>query len=143
MISIEAIVRPERVRLVTEALRGVGCPGFYYYNVMGQGQQHGVEVFVGRGGQMTTRPSVPKMVIRTVVDDSMREKIIDAIIESARGADEGDIGDGKIFVSTVGGAVRVSTGERGNAAIAPRVGEDTLRRLIKLGIGRPNTSDWR
>ena len=83
----------ERVELVTEALKEVGCPGFYYYNVMEQDQQHGVEVFVGRGGQMTTRPSVPKTVIRAVVDDTMRDKIIDAIIESARGADEGDIGD--------------------------------------------------
>ena len=117
MISIEAIVRQERVGLVTEALKEAGCPGFYYYNIAGQGQQHGVEVFVGRGAQMATRSSVPKTIIRTVVDDSMRDKIIDAIIESARGPGEGDIGDGKIFVSTVEDAVRVRTGERGNAAI--------------------------
>ena len=52
MISIEAIVRPERVSHVCEAMAKAGCKGFYYTNVTGQGQQGGVEVFVGRGGQM-------------------------------------------------------------------------------------------
>ena len=117
MISIEAIVRPERVNQVTKALEEAGCPGFYYYNITGQGRQRGVEVFVGRGAQMATRSAVPKTVIRTVVDDDMKEKIIDAIIGSARGPGEGDIGDGKIFVSTVEDAVRVRTGERGSAAV--------------------------
>ncbi len=55
MISIEAIVRPERVSQVTAALVEAGCPGFYFYNITGEGRQRGVEVFVGRGGQMATR----------------------------------------------------------------------------------------
>ncbi len=117
MISIEAIVRPERVGQVTQALEEAGCPGFYYYNITGQGRQRGVEVFVGRGAQMATRSSVPKTVIRTVVPDDMKDKIVDAILESARGPGEGDIGDGKIFVSAVEDAVRVRTGERGEAAV--------------------------
>ena len=117
MISSEAIVRPERVTQVTQALEEAGCPGFYYYNITGQGRQRGVEVFVGRGAQMATRSSVPKTVIRTVVPDDMKEKIIDAILGSARGPGEGDIGDGKIFVSVVEDAVRVRTGERGEAAV--------------------------
>ncbi len=117
MISIEAIVRPERVGQVTQALEEVGCPGFYYYNITGQGRQRGVEVFVGRGAQMATRSSVPKTVIRTVVADDMKDKIIDAIIGSARGPGEGDIGDGKIFVTAVEDAVRVRTGERGADAV--------------------------
>lgn len=117
MISIEAIVRPERVTQVTKALEDAGCPGFYYYNITGQGRQRGVEVFVGRGAQMATRSSVPKTVIRTVVPDDMKDKIVDAILASARGPGEGDIGDGKIFVSAVEDAVRVRTGERGEAAV--------------------------
>ncbi len=117
MISIEAIVRPERVGQVTQALEDAGCPGFYYYNITGQGRQRGVEVFVGRGAQMATRSSVPKTVIRTVVADDMKDKIIDAIIASARGPGEGDIGDGKIFVTAVEDAVRVRTGERGADAV--------------------------
>ncbi len=117
MISIEAIVRPERVSQVTAALEDAGCPGFYYYNITGQGRQHGVEVFVGRGGQMATRSTVPKTVIRTVVPEDIKDKIIDAIIGAARGPGEGAIGDGKIFISTVEDAVRVRTNERGEAAI--------------------------
>ena len=117
MIRSGAIVRPERVTQVTQALEEAGCPGFYYYNITGQGRQRGVEVFVGRGAQLATRSSVPKTVIRTVVPDDMKEKIIDAILGSARGPGEGDIGDGKIFVSVVEDAVRVRTGERGEAAV--------------------------
>ena len=117
MLSIEAIVRPERVHAVTDALEDVGCQGFYYYNITGQGRQRGVEVFVGRGGQMATRSSVPKTLIRTVVEDAMKDKVIDAIMQAAKGPGEGAIGDGKIFVSAVEEVVRVRTGERGAAAI--------------------------
>ncbi|MCX6021758.1 MAG: P-II family nitrogen regulator [Chloroflexi bacterium] len=117
MISIEAIVRPERVPDVTQAMEHAGCQGFYYVNVTGEGRQRGVEVFVGRGGQMARRHSVPKTLIRTVVPDEMKDAVIAAIIEAARGAGEGEIGDGKIFVTQVLDAVRVRTGERGEAAI--------------------------
>ena len=117
MISIEAIVRPERVSYVTHALEEAGCQGFYYVNVTGQGQQRGVEVFVGRGGQMARRSAVPKTLIRTVVPDDMKDAVIAAIIKSARGEGAGEIGDGKIFVTPVLDAVRVRTGEQGDAAI--------------------------
>jgi nitrogen regulatory protein P-II 1 len=117
MISIEAIVRPERVNQVAEALEQAGCQGFYYYNITGQGRQRGVEVFVGRGGQMAHRSSIPKTLIRTVVDESMKEKVIAAIVEAARSPGDGEIGDGKIFVTPVLDAVRVRTGETGGDAI--------------------------
>jgi len=117
MISIEAIVRPERVSQVTAALVEAGCPGFYYYNITGQGRQNGVEVFVGRGGQMATRSTVPKTLIRTVVNDDQKDSIVAAIIAAAKGSGEGAIGDGKIFVSQVEDAVRVRTGDQGPAAI--------------------------
>lgn len=117
MISIEAVVRPERINYVIAAMAAAGCQGFYYYNVTGQGRQGGVEVFVGRGGQMTTRASVPKTVVRTVVSENLKERVIQAIISSARGIGEGAIGDGKIFISTVEDAVRVRTEERGDAAL--------------------------
>ena len=117
MISIEAIVRPERVSQVTAALVDAGCPGFYYYNITGQGRQQGVEVFVGRGGQMTTRSTVPKTVIRTVVSEDQKDAIVAAIMGAAKSAGDGEIGDGKIFVSTVEDAVRVRTGEHGAEAI--------------------------
>tara|TARA_B100000315_G_scaffold188563_1_gene178281 strand:+ start:7030 stop:7383 length:354 start_codon:yes stop_codon:yes gene_type:complete len=117
MISIEAIFRPERINMVMTALQEAGCQGFYYYNVTGQGRQGGVEVFVGRGGQMVTRNSSPKTVIRTVVSDDMKEKVIAAINEAARSPGEGAIGDGKIFISKIDDAIRVRTDERGESAM--------------------------
>ena len=117
MISIEAIVRPERIHQVTEALQAAGCQGFYYCNVTGEGRQRGVEVFVGRGGTMASRSSVPKTLIRTVVADDMKDAVIAAIIEAARTPDEGEIGDGKIFVTPILDVARVRTGERGEAAV--------------------------
>ena len=117
MISIEAIVRPERVSQVTAALVDAGCPGFYYYNITGQGRQHGVEVFVGRGGQMATRSTVPKTLIRTVVDEGQKDAIVAAIMAAAKGEGEGAIGDGKIFVTPMLDLARVRTNERGEAAL--------------------------
>ena len=117
MISIEAVVRPERVGQVTDALLATGCSGFYYYNVTGQGQQRGVEVIVGRAGQVATRSSLPKTIIRTVVRDDMQEAVVAAIVEAARSPGEGVIGDGKIFVSPVASVIRVRTGERDDMAI--------------------------
>ena len=53
MIKIEAIIRPERINEVTNSLVKVGCAGFHYQNVTGQGQQQGVEIFTGRGGPVS------------------------------------------------------------------------------------------
>ncbi len=117
MISIEAVIRPERINHVTEALKDAGCQGFYYSNVTGEGRQRGVEVFVGRGGAVANRHAVPKTLIRTIIHDDMKEAVIEAIINAARTPGEGEIGDGKIFISPVADVVRVRTGERGEEAV--------------------------
>jgi len=117
MIKIEAIIRPERVSQVSAALQDAGCGGFHYLNVTGQGQQHGVEVFTGRGGRTATRAAMPKTLLVTVVKDDMKEAVIEAIVGSARSEGEPAIGDGKIFISSVADVVRVRTGERGESAI--------------------------
>ena len=117
MIKIEAIIRPERINQVASALEEAGCGGFHYQNVTGQGQQKGVEVFTGRGGRMATRSALSKTLVVTVVPDNMKETVIDAIIDAARGPDGGQIGDGKIIVSPIEDVVRVRTGERGESAI--------------------------
>ena len=116
MIKIEAIIRPERVNSVTEALERAGCGGFHYQNITGQGQQGGVDVFTGRGGMMA-KAAVSKTLLVTIVPDEMKEAVIEAIIDSARGPDGGQIGDGKIIVSPVEDVIRVRTGERGEPAI--------------------------
>ncbi len=116
MIKIEAIVRPERINSVTEALEQAGCGGFHYQNVTGQGKQRGVEVFTGRGGQLI-RAAGSKTLVATVVPDGLREAVVNAVIEAARSPGGGQIGDGKIIITQVEDVIRVRTGEHGEAAI--------------------------
>ncbi len=117
MIKIEAIVRPERIGTVAEALDAAGCGGYNYVNVTGRGKQQGIEVFTGRGSTTMRRSALPKVMITTVVSDEKKEEVVNAIIGAARSDDEGNIGDGKIFVSPVTEVIRVRTGERDDAAL--------------------------
>lgn len=117
MIKIEAIVRPERVNMVVDSLDAAGCGGFHISNVTGRGNQQGIEVFTGRGGQVAHRTSLPKAVITTVVNDEQKDAVIEAIINAARSEGDGAVGDGKIFISSVSEVVRVRTGERDEAAL--------------------------
>ena len=117
MIKIEAIVRPDRINIVIDALDAAGWRGFNVQNVNGRGQQQGVEVFTGRGATTATRTSLRKAMITTVVQDSDKEKIIDVILGSAKSSEEGAIGDGKIFISPVSEVIRVRTGERDESAL--------------------------
>jgi nitrogen regulatory protein PII len=117
MIKIEAIVRPERIGAVVDAMDAAGCGGYNYVNVTGRGKQQGIEVFTGRGASTTRRMALPKVLITTVIEDSKKEAVIAAIVAAARSGDEGNIGDGKIFVSHVAEVVRVRTGERDGDAL--------------------------
>ena len=117
MIKIEAVIRPERVNPVVDALIDAGCGGYHVANVSGKGTQQGVEVFPGRGATTTTRAALPKSIITTVVSASMKDAVVNAIIEAAKSGEEGQIGDGKIFVSPVSEVIRVRTGERDSAAL--------------------------
>ena len=117
MIKIEAVVRPERVNLVVEALLDAGVGGYHISNVSGKGTQQGVEVFTGRGAATTTRAALPKTVITTVVKADIKDAVVEAIVNASRSGDEGQIGDGKIFVSPVSEVIRVRTGETDEAAL--------------------------
>jgi nitrogen regulatory protein P-II 1 len=117
VLKIEAIVRPDRINIVIEALNEVDCRGFNVQNLNGRGQQQGVEVFTGRGATTATRTSLPKALITIVVTDEDKEKIVEAILNSARSSEEGTIGDGKIFVSPISEVIRVRTGERNEEAL--------------------------
>ena len=66
---------------------------------------------------MAHRATVPKTLIRTVVNEDQKDVIIAAILAAAKGPGDGEIGDGKIFLSHVDDAVRVRTGEHGADAI--------------------------
>lgn len=113
MKKIELIIRPEKLNDVKEALDDLGFHGMNVTQVTGRGSQRGI-VHQGRGGETVTVDMLPKVKIEVVVPDLAVERVIDAVIQSAR---TGNIGDGKIFVMPVEEAVRVRTGERGDVAI--------------------------
>ena len=83
----------------------------------GKGTQQGVEVFTGRGAATTTRSALPKTVITTVIKTDIKDAVVEAIVNASRSGDEGQIGDGKIFVSPVSEVIRVRTGETDEAAL--------------------------
>ena len=113
MNKVEAIVRPEKLEAVKEALAAAGFVGLNIINVTGRGVQKGI-VHAGRGGEEYRVDMLPKCRIELVVKDADTEKVVGLIVGAAR---TGTIGDGKIFVSPVADAIRVRTGERGDAAL--------------------------
>jgi nitrogen regulatory protein P-II 1 len=111
--KIEAIIRPEKLEAVKNALAAEGFAGLNVVNVVGRGVQKGV-VYVGRAGQKQSVDMLPKAKLELVVRSSDTERAVNAIIAAAR---TGNIGDGKIFITPVSEVIRVRTGERGDAAI--------------------------
>ncbi len=113
MQKIEAIIRPEKLDAVKNALAGAGVTGLNIVHVTGRGVQKGI-VHMGRGGESYEVDMLPKVKIEVVVADSNVEKLVKTICDAAS---TGHIGDGKIFVLPVADAIRVRTGERGDAAL--------------------------
>jgi nitrogen regulatory protein P-II 1 len=113
MQKIEAIIRPEKLDDVKNALASAGVSGLNIVHVTGRGVQKGI-VHMGRGGESYEVDMLPKVKIEVVVPDSAADGIVDAV---CRAAGTGHIGDGKIFVIPVADAIRVRTGERGDAAL--------------------------
>lgn len=112
MIKIEAIVRPSHLEEVKEAIKALDLGGITVSQVMGCGRQKGyTEVY--RGTQVAIN-ILPKIKIEIVVPNNCEAAVIEAICTAAR---LGEIGDGKIFVSDIRDAIRIRTGERGDAAL--------------------------
>ncbi len=112
MKKIEAIIKPFKLDDVKEALTELGNFGMTISEVKGFGRQKGhTELY--RGAEYVI-DFLPKIKIEIAVDDEMVEKVVEAIAESAR---TGKVGDGKIFILPVDDAVRIRTGERGEAAL--------------------------
>jgi len=113
MQKIEAIIRPEKLDDVKNALAQAGIVGLNVVHVTGRGVQKGI-VHMGRGGETYEVDMLPKVKIEVVVKDSDVERLVQLIRSSAR---TGNIGDGKIFLMPVADAIRVRTDERGDAAL--------------------------
>ena len=113
MNKIEAIIRPEKLDDVKNALSAAGYAGMNIVHVTGRGVQRGI-VHQGRGGETYTVDMLPKVKVEVVVADKDVDKVVDMIVKAAR---TGNIGDGKIFIMPVTDSIRVRTGERGDAAV--------------------------
>ena len=111
MKKIEAIIRPSALRSVLDGLKAVGYPGVTVLEVSGHGKQKGItESYRGQ----TTEGLLPKLMVVAVVDNDQAEEVVAVISKAAK---TGEIGDGKIFVSTVDNAYRIRTGDKGDKAI--------------------------
>ena len=114
MERIEAIIRPERINIVKEALAEAGLVGLNVTQVTGRGAQVGIQVGGPRGVGSYTVDMLPKAKLELVVRDDQTQQAIDIIMANSR---TGDVGDGKIFVTDLEQVVRIRTGETGSDAI--------------------------
>ncbi len=112
MKKIEAIIKPFKLDEVKEALQEVGLQGMTVVEAKGFGRQKGhTELY--RGAEYVV-DFLPKLKLELVVADDQVEPALEAIQTAAK---TGKIGDGKIFVSSVEQAIRIRTGESGEAAL--------------------------
>ncbi len=112
MKKIEAIIKPFKLDEVKEALHDVGLQGITVIEAKGFGRQKGhTELY--RGAEYVV-DFLPKVKIELVLEDSLVERAIEAIMQVAA---TGRIGDGKIFVSTIDEVIRIRTGETGADAV--------------------------
>jgi nitrogen regulatory protein PII len=107
MKLIKSIVRPNKVDEVKDALAKMNVAGMTVTEVRGHGKQKG-HTAIYRGQEYNVS-LLPKMEVETVVQDSMVDDAIKAIIEAAR---TGEIGDGRVFVLPVGESFKIRTGEK-------------------------------
>jgi len=111
--KIEAIIKPFKTEAVKEALAEVGVEGMTLSEVRGFGRQKGhSEIY--RGSEYTV-DFLPKVKFEIVVPDESAQKVVQAILSSAK---TGKIGDGKVFVTEVEEAIRIRTDERGGEAVS-------------------------
>jgi nitrogen regulatory protein P-II 1 len=113
MKKVEAIIKPFKLEEVKDALSKVSVQGLTVSEVKGFGRQKGHKELY-RGAEYVVE-FLPKIKLEIVVVDEMVEEVVKAIVETAS---TGRIGDGKIFVLPVDEAVRIRTGESGDAVLS-------------------------
>jgi nitrogen regulatory protein P-II 1 len=113
MNKIEAIIQPDQLTAVKDALVEAGIEGMTVTVVQGFGRQKGQ--YVSFRGAKYAVEFLSKLRIETIVPAEMTDQIVSLIARTAR---TGAIGDGKVFVSPITEVVRIRTGERGLKAIS-------------------------
>ena len=112
MKLITAIIKPFKLEEVRQALTDIGLQGMTVTEVKGYGRQKGhTEIY--RGAEYAVS-FLPKIKIEVVVSTAQVDKAIESIVKAAK---TGQIGDGKIFVSTIDHTLRIRTGESDDAAL--------------------------
>ena len=112
MKKIEAIIRPHKLDDVREALLEAGLRGMTVIEVKGIGRQKGhTEVYRGSEYQIDF---LPKIKIEVVVADSLLDTAVKIILKTGK---TGEVGDGKLFVSTIDEVIRIRTDESGESAL--------------------------
>ena len=123
MKLITAVVRPERLRAVKEALFRAGVTGMTLSRVSGHGGER--EVVEHYRGSALVLEFREKVRIEMAVSDPFVEPTIEAILSAAQ---TGEVGDGKIFVQPLDRVIRIRTGERDTAALTPVTADEVQRR---------------
>jgi len=111
MKKIEAIVRKTKFEEVKEALHDAGIEFFSFWEARGVGMARESRVYRGIAYDTST---IERLYLEIVVRDVNLDKTIDALVKSAR---TGEVGDGKIFVSTIDDSIRIRTGEKGDESL--------------------------
>lgn len=112
MKKIDAIIKPFRLEDVKEALNEIGIKGMTVTEVRGFGRQKGhTEIY--RGAEYTV-DFLPKIKLEVVTSNELASRAVEAIQKSAR---TGEIGDGKIFITSIEEAIRIRTGEKNEEAL--------------------------
>ena len=112
MKKVEAIIKPFKLDDVREALAQVGVNGITVTEVKGFGRQKGHSEMY-RGAEYNV-DFLPKIKLEIIIEDSLLDRVIEAIMQTAQ---TGKIGDGKIFVLDVERVIRIRTGEENEDAV--------------------------
>ncbi|MDY0083225.1 MAG: P-II family nitrogen regulator [Ignavibacteriaceae bacterium] len=113
MKEIKAIIRPIKLLEVIEALQQIkGLPGVTISEIIGFGKERAKD----SSDKVVYEKVefVPRTKLEVVVDDKMAEEVVNAIQKNAK---TNNPGDGKIFITTVDGVVKIRTNERGEIAL--------------------------
>ena len=112
--NIVAVIASEKVGMVVDALKKIGVGGFTIFDAKGRGKGKRSQLAGSRGTGSYTAEFNTKNYVFTVVDDSLVDKVISAIIDAAG---TGSAGDGKIFVTTIDDAIDIGSKQKGVHAI--------------------------
>ena len=140
MKYIIAVIQPHRLDAVREALGGLGVQGLTVSEVRGFGRQKG-QTEIYRGAEYVMH-YVPKVKLEIAVDDGIADSVVEAVGAAAR---TGRIGDGKVFVLDLEGAMRVRTGEMGADALLvalPWTSDAISTWSFRRAKGRSSFGSW-